>query len=179
MDSGKYLTVKEFAEKTGKSEETIKRYLRKGIYPDAYKANDKAGWRIPEMYLFPEKDLSKQLQLDFNAQVPSSNSTSENDEHIISLAYQIAFLAVPSDNILKRLKLCGVVRALEIILTMRQSPKPIKNAEGFIRKAIMMGWSPNGLHKNIPKFKQKSLEEKTTEQVSPSAIPFYNWLEDN
>ncbi len=44
-------TVKEVAEILQKSEETVKRWLRSGRFPNAYKKTDKQGWQIPQQDL--------------------------------------------------------------------------------------------------------------------------------
>ncbi|WP_257143364.1 helix-turn-helix domain-containing protein [Bacillus cereus] len=41
-------TVKELALTLQKHEETIKRWLRSGKFPNAFCNSDKKGWRIPE-----------------------------------------------------------------------------------------------------------------------------------
>ncbi|MGG3527745.1 helix-turn-helix domain-containing protein [Bacillus pseudomycoides] len=44
----KVYTVKEMATALGKHEETIKRWLRSGKFPNAFRNSDKQGWKIPE-----------------------------------------------------------------------------------------------------------------------------------
>ena len=44
----KEYTVKEVAEIVGKHEETIKRWIRSGKFPNSYRNSDKEGWRILE-----------------------------------------------------------------------------------------------------------------------------------
>jgi predicted site-specific integrase-resolvase len=39
------LSVKEFAQRINKSEETVKRWIRSGKIPNARKESDKKGWR--------------------------------------------------------------------------------------------------------------------------------------
>lgn len=44
----KVYKVKEMATALGKHEETIKRWLRSGKFPNAFRNSDKQGWKIPE-----------------------------------------------------------------------------------------------------------------------------------
>lgn len=44
----KEYTVKEVADILGKHEETIKRWIRSGKFPNSYRNSDKEGWRIVE-----------------------------------------------------------------------------------------------------------------------------------
>ncbi|PEI96418.1 hypothetical protein CN679_01395 [Bacillus pseudomycoides] len=44
----KVYTVKEMATALGKHEETIKRWLRSGKFPNAFRNSDKQRWKIPE-----------------------------------------------------------------------------------------------------------------------------------
>lgn len=159
-----YLSVKEFARRLGKSEETIKRWIRSGKIANARKESDKKGWQIPE-YCLHSNNQSEQQVLPVEEPVPSVSDV----ERIISLAYQIAFLCEPSESILHRLKLCGLERAMEIILTMRQSPNTIKNPEGFISKAVVLGWGPNTLLRR---------QDKKKPEPSRSSLTLYNWLEN-
>ncbi|MGE6541218.1 helix-turn-helix domain-containing protein [Bacillus luti] len=166
-----YLSVKEFANRLGKSEETIKRWIRSGKIVNARKESDKKGWQIPECCLHPNNQ-SEQQMLPMKEPVVVTPPSVSDVEQIISLAYQIAFLCEPSESILHRLKVCGLERAMEIILTMRQSPNTIRNPEGFISKAVVLGWGPNTL--------LRRQDKKKTEQSEPSHSPLnlYNWLEN-
>lgn len=171
-----YLSVKEFAKRIGKSEETVKRKLRNNTYPGAYKKSDKLGWQIPERYL-NSSDQEKILTVPLEESLAHLSPSASNIERIIILAYQIAFLCEPSESILHRLKSCGLERALEIILTMRQSPNPIKNPEGFIQKAVVLGWKPNTLLEKRTKQKIQNTDENTMKSNKPK-IFLYDWLND-
>ncbi|MGE8037743.1 helix-turn-helix domain-containing protein [Lysinibacillus sp. NPDC093692] len=52
--------VKEVADLLGKHEETIKRWIRSGKFPNAYRNSDKEGWRVIESDLLK---LNKVFQL--------------------------------------------------------------------------------------------------------------------
>ena len=45
------LQLREVAERFQKSEETVKRWIRSGKFPNAYKKTDKQGWQIPQQDL--------------------------------------------------------------------------------------------------------------------------------
>lgn len=190
----RYLSVREFAKRVGKSTETIRRYLNDNKYPGAYKTSDTAGWKIPEQYVFPSGQMGMDLEqsvlpLPENAKMePKHLSPIEEFEiakreafekvvnsrafsfdlglpdekerfrpgTIISYAYQIAFLCEPSQKMMILLTGSGIERALEIILVMRQSPKqPIRNPEGFVKKAILQGWKPNTSSQKQPSYVRK------------------------
>jgi len=42
------LTVREVAARMGTHTETIRRWLRRGMFPNAYQISNRYGWRIPE-----------------------------------------------------------------------------------------------------------------------------------
>lgn len=181
----RYLSVEEFSKRAGKSTETIRRHLRNNKYPGAFKKSDTSGWKIPETYLAPSGQMEMGLPEDnaemldekpIQNELPSFTSL-EEVERLISLAYQIAFLCEPSDTVLHRLKVCGVERALEIILVMRQSPKqPIKNPEGFVQKAVVCGWKPNGLHGVKGNEQQQTVSGKASAAFTvPGKL--YDWLD--
>ncbi|WCK55913.1 helix-turn-helix domain-containing protein [Aneurinibacillus sp. Ricciae_BoGa-3] len=171
-----YLTVRETAVKLTKSEETIKRRLRAGLFPNAYKRNDKEGWRIPE------SDLHDIIaHSSFNQQLCYEKSEyKQSTEEIVDLAYRIAMLAEPSKDEVTLLSVLDLKHALEILLIMRQSPKPVKNPLGFIKRAIKEGWSPITQPKKIDRKRQNLEERLKFHSYSPSTpFPFYNWLEDD
>lgn len=176
-----YLTVKEVAEQIQKSEETVKRWLRSGKFPNAFKESDKLGWKIPledvqglETTNFISSHLNEQMSEIYRSQ-PLHN---ENSKELVSLAYQAVTMTSPTDTIINLLNYIGIRRTLEILLIMSQSPKKVKNPEGFIRKAISKGWSPSTLpikkERNIARVESSKIPE-----YKPSAVPFYNWLEED
>ena len=65
----KEYTVKEVAELLGKHEETIKRWIRSGKFPNSYRNSDKEGWRIIE------SDL-----LQLNNVVPINKPNNQDDK---------------------------------------------------------------------------------------------------
>lgn len=79
----KEYTVREVAEKFKKHEETIKRWVRSGKFPNAYIKSDKEGWRIPEI------DLDQRGQVPKNKPFNDNIHTDSSEEiYLISLAYQ-------------------------------------------------------------------------------------------
>lgn len=53
----------------------------------------------------------------------------------IATAYQIATLTYPSFEVIELLKPIPFVRVLELLLIMRQSPRPVKSPLNFLRRA--------------------------------------------
>lgn len=192
MDS--FLSVKEFAQRANMSEETIRRWVRSGKIPNAVKDSDKIGWKIPEIELSMIGNINNQkLQVC----LPSKHFHQLQDEmELITLAYQAVTMTFPSEEILNELSNAGIKRTLEILLCMQQSSAKIRNANGFIKKAIHENWCPTSIPIKLPKVKSKGLIELTTveyqqlmeqkdssvqqklESSVPKKVPFYNWLDE-
>lgn len=173
------LTVREVAEITQKSEETVKRWLRAGKFPNAYKSTDKEGWRIPQsdvqsLFITNNNKSLIRENLKENQVIP----TPQNDEikELVSLAYQAVTMSNPSEYIIDILEQTGLKRTLEILLIMRQSPNKVKNPEGFIKKAIDKGWTPNTLP--IKNNRLIDTIQSSIRSDERSTVPFYNWLEE-
>jgi hypothetical protein len=173
-----YLSVSKVANLLGKHEETIKRWIRTGKFPNAQKENDKLGWKIPQCGI---EDLSKNkyTMKNFTSKSPSlpSGEISQQDiKELVNLAYQAVTMSSPTDEMLGYLSYVGIKRTLEILLTMQQSPTKVKNPEGFIKKAITKGWTPMTFpikkERNVARIHRNS---PTPIQAPP---PFYNWLDD-
>ncbi|MFD1130566.1 hypothetical protein ACFQ3J_20690 [Paenibacillus provencensis] len=60
----------------------------------------------------------------------------------IATAYQIATLTYPSFEVIELLKSIPFERVLELLLIMRQSPRPVKSPLNFLKRAIQENWSP-------------------------------------
>jgi excisionase family DNA binding protein len=102
----KFLTVKEFATRTNKSEETIKRWIRSGKIPNAIKESDKKGWRIPES----DFNLGETIQnsdLAFT-QTPQLSDSHHNEKELVNLAYQAVTMTYPTEEILNDLTNIGI-----------------------------------------------------------------------
>lgn len=177
------LTVREVAELLQKSEETIKRWLRRGKFPNAFKVSDKQGWKIPYKDInelsVGEKSITS---MNHTNPSPSHNQQIEqknNDQsELVLLAYQAVTMTSPTETILKLLTYIGIKRTLEILLVMQQSPNKVKNPEGFIRKAISKGWTPT----TLPIKKERNIARipnNITENNIKRSVPFYNWLEED
>ncbi|MEK4433090.1 hypothetical protein MHB54_28445 [Paenibacillus sp. FSL M7-0802] len=67
----------------------------------------------------------------------------------IALAYQTATLTYPSFEIMELLKSLPFERVLELLLIMRQSPRPVKSPLNFLRRAIQEGWSPETMPEKV------------------------------
>ncbi|MBB6448020.1 helix-turn-helix domain-containing protein [Bacillus benzoevorans] len=175
------LTVREIAETLQKSEETVKRWLRSGKFPNAYKENDKQGWRIPHQDLQTFLNSNKHLHLNKTKttnhnQLPTPQD--EDSKELVLLAYQAVTMTSPTESMMNILSHIGIKRTLEILLIMQQSPNKVKNPEGFIKKAISKGWIPTTLpikkDRNIARIQNN---RSVDNQQRP--LPFYNWLEQD
>lgn len=196
------LTVRDVADRIQKSEETVKRWLRSGKFPNAYKVNDKKGWKIPHQDLQTFQTSIKQPVFKENKKIDDHSSLhppqDENSKELVSLAYQLATKTLPTEIIIERLIPLGIKRVIEILLIMRQSPKIVRNPEGFIRKAIDNNWSlttsPVGKtikRKPLSREEWQKQQEQEQQQYDESVerseyhrkqsepIPFYNWLEQD
>lgn len=113
-----------------------------------------------------------------------SSSSSSQDYAMIELAYKIALLRTPTDEMIILLNSVGLKRTLDILLMMRQSTNPIKNPHGFIKKAIIENWSPQETHQEMSHTNKLSLtktppnENNSLNEAYVKKVPFYNWLED-
>lgn len=67
----------------------------------------------------------------------------------IALAYQTATLTYPSFEIMELLKPLPFERVLELLLIMRQSPRPVKSPLNFLRRAIQEGWNPETMPEKV------------------------------
>lgn len=132
-----YLSVRDVSLRLEKSEETIKRWIRTGKLP-AVKNSNREGWMILESDL---EQVSRKSPPPFVA-LSILPEQQDDEKELISLAFQTATLLYPTEDILDALSDVGLKRALEVLLVMRQSPKPIRNPLGFIRKAIQEEWTP-------------------------------------
>lgn len=175
-----YLSVREVAVRMSKSEETIKRWLRSGKFPNAFKVSDKEGWKIPLSDL-SEQPLSllhqEQTSMEFSS--PMTAPIFDDERDLISLAFQAVTLTSPSDDVLDILSSVGIRRTIEILLVMKQSPKKVKNPSGFVKRAIQEGWTPSSLPKKIDRRRQNLEDQEGVKSpIKPSTFPFYNWLGD-
>lgn len=174
-----FLTVRETAEMLQKSEETIKRWLRSGKFSNAYKTNDKQGWRIPiqdiQASLISEKSISTNDFTDKNS-TEYTPPQDENIKELVSLAYQAVTLASPTESMLDILSHIGIKRTLEVLLIMQQSPNKVKNPDGFIKKAIGEGWTPTTLPIRKQRNIARVLDHREEEAFSS---PLFNWLEQD
>ncbi|MBP1931843.1 helix-turn-helix domain-containing protein [Ammoniphilus resinae] len=172
-----YLSVRDVAERMSKSEETIKRWLRSGKFPNAYKVSDKEGWRIPESDFLNGQAISPPQPEQTSLFTPQQRSHSDDNDLII-LAYQAVTLTTPTDELLELFTSIGIKRTLELLLVMQQSPTKVKNPLGFFKRAIKENWTPSTLPERVNRHRQ-NLEERLGYQSNNQSqpFPFYNWLE--
>ncbi len=181
----KEYTVKEVSGLLGKHEETIKRWIRSGKFPNSYRNSDKEGWRIIESDLLKLNNVAPINKTD---QQDDALKSDVDEMELVNLAYQAVTLTSPTDEILSVLSVVGIKRTLEILLIMQQSPKKVKNPDGFIKKAIRENWSPTSTPIKLPKKSSKRLYElsqqefdndfKQINKQQSTSVPFYNWLEE-
>lgn len=67
----------------------------------------------------------------------------------IATAYQIATLTYPSFEVIELLKPLPFERVLELLLIMRQSPRPVKSPLNFLRRAIQEDWSAETMPQKV------------------------------
>lgn len=130
--------VKEVADLLGKHQETIKRWIRSGKFPNAYRNSDKEGWRVIESDLLK---LNKVIPVSEVEQIGTIKPEADETE-LVKLAYQAVTLTIPTDEMLSILSVVGIKRTLEILLIMQQTPSKVKNPGEFIKKAIRENLSP-------------------------------------
>ncbi|WRU96251.1 helix-turn-helix domain-containing protein [Priestia filamentosa] len=177
--------VKEVAQLVGKHEETVKRWIRTGKFPNAYRNSDKEGWRIPEGDL---PQLGTLITAQEYEQIQEEKQPNVQESILVKLAYEAVTLTSPTEEMLNILSVVGIHRILEILLIMQQSATKVKNPDGFIKKAIRENWSPSTLPIKLPKkqskhlydFTQKEREHLPTQKEASHSrtLPFVNWLED-
>ena len=175
--------VKEVADLLGKHEETIKRWIRAGKFPNAYRNSDKEGWRIIESDLLKLNKVIPVGEVEHRVDIkPEVNET-----ELVKLAYQAVTLTSPSDEMLSILSVLGVKRTLEILLIMQQSPSKVRNPDGFIKKAIRENWSPtstpiklsNKPGKRLYELNQRDFEYSVDNYKQMPSLSLYNWLEED
>lgn len=181
----KEFTVKEVSELLGKHEETIKRWIRSGKFPNSYRNSDKKGWRIIGTDLL---QLNNVLSVNKTEHQDDKLKSDVAESELVKLAYQAVTLCSPTDEIFSILSVVGIKRTLEILLIMQQSPTKVKNPDGFIRKAIRENWNPTSIPIKLPNKSSKHLYELTQQEYdnyftqdnnqSSKPIPIYNWLEE-
>lgn len=183
----KVYTVKEMATALGKHEETIKRWLRSGKFPNAFRNSDKEGWKIPEDDLVHIKQGTGFVKEDSQQNQQVVQQEFEELE-LVKLAYETVTLTSPTEEILNLLSVVGIKRTLEILLIMQQSTSKVKNPDGFIKKVIRENWSPTTIPVKIPKKQSKHIYDLTQQHYEAienqkqheyqSKVPLFNWLEE-
>lgn len=170
-----FIDVKKAARYLNKSEETIRRYLRNGIFPNAIKKSDSRGWRIP----IEELDLiNESTSRNMSPRENTVNHLIDKDiRELVAMSYKAVTLTDPTEEMVGILSNVGIHRTLEVLLTMQLSPSKVKNPPAFIKKAISKGWKPE----TVPLRKEKNLSQIKSSEPSDresSKLPFYNWLEE-
>ena len=128
------VTVKEMAQHFGKNEETIKRWIRSGKFPNAYKNSDKEGWKIPQRDLV---SLANPLLIQC---LDPRSETNNNEREWVKLAYEAVLLSAPNEEMVSVLAFIGIKRTLEVLRMVRNKPNVEENPEQWIKQAITEGW---------------------------------------
>ncbi|EPC8419425.1 DNA-binding protein [Bacillus wiedmannii] len=180
-------TVKELSLALQKHEETIKRWLRSGKFPNAFRNSDKEGWRIPEGDLVHFKQGTGFVKEDSQQNQQVIRNEVEESE-LVKLAYEVVTLTSPTHEMFTLLSVVGIKRTLEILLIIQQSTTKVKNPDGFIKKAIRENWSPTTVpvklskkqSKHIYDFNQLDYEAMANQEQHEyqPKVPFFNWLEE-
>ncbi|MFF2878507.1 hypothetical protein ACFVR2_19525 [Gottfriedia sp. NPDC057991] len=171
----KYFSVKEVTALLGyKNDETIKRKIKDGMFPGAIQKSRKEGWKIPasDLAMLSSPSLTK-IQ-DKN----KGPSLDYKQTYIVKLAYQVATLTSPTEDVQKLLSSLSLERALEICLIIRQQNRYIDDPYKFIKAAKTKNWMPDPITLEKKKRlvdtvqREVKLDEKQQEK-----LPLYNWLE--
>lgn len=172
-------SVKEVAALLGyKNEETIKRKIKAGMFPNAFQNSRKEGWKIPASDIATITGSSPK-----NAQSNSASPTIDNNKsELIKLAYQVATLTSPPKEVHEVLATLSLERALEICLIIRQQNKIIEDPYKFVKASISKNWAPDPIS-NVRKKRLVDLTQQEYEMLEFSEkrtlnFPFYNWLEE-
>ena len=179
-------TVKELSLALQKHEETIKRWLRSGKFPNAFRNSDKEGWRIPESDLVRIKQGTGFVKEDSQQNQQVIRDEVEESE-LVKLAYEVVTLTSPTQEIFTLLSVVGIKRTLEILLIMQQSATKVKTPMGLLRKPFerigvqrlfLSNYQKQSKH--IYDFNQLDYEAKANKEQHEyqPKIPFFNWLEE-
>jgi hypothetical protein len=98
----KEYTASEVANPFGKHEETIKRWIRTGKFPNSYCNSDKEGWRFIESDLLSMDQQSlpnvKQGQaIEQNETNIMQEQDEQNERELVKLAYEAITITSPTD----------------------------------------------------------------------------------
>ncbi|MCC2359090.1 hypothetical protein [Bacillus paranthracis] len=174
----KCFSVKEVAVLMGyKNEETIKRKIKDGMFPKAFQNSRKEGWKIPasDVAALTGSSLTK---IQGEKKPPPSDY---NKSELVKLAYQVATLTSPPEEVHKVLTSLPLERVLEICLIIRQQSRPIEEPHKFVKAARTKNWMPDPItnegKKRVVDLTQREYESLELKEQRKGTIPFYNWLE--
>lgn len=72
----------------------------------------------------------------------------------VVMAYQVATLTYPSDEIIEMLMPLSYERTLELLLVLRLSSRPVTSPLNYLRRAISEGWTADTLPQKIDRKSQ-------------------------
>lgn len=175
----KCFSVKEVTALLGyKNEETIKRKIKGGMFPNAFQNSRKEGWKIPASDVAAVTGSSpKNVQ---NKVILSS--TDHNKSELVKLAYQVATLTSPPEEVHEVLTSLPLEHALEICLIIRQQNKNLTDPYKFVKAAITKKWKPDPItheaKQSMIHFTQRDYDEMKLCEQRIEKPAFYNWLEE-
>lgn len=174
----KCFSVKEVTVLLGyKNEETVKRKIKAGMFPNAFQNSRKEGWKIPASDITAVTGSSPKHTHNKVA----STSTDCNKSELVKLAYQVATLTSPPEEVHEVLTSLPLDRALEICLIMRQQTSHIVDPYKFVKAAITKKWTPDPItheaKQSLIHFTQRDYDEARLREQQVEKVPFYNWLE--
>ncbi|MED4225951.1 hypothetical protein [Neobacillus cucumis] len=149
-----FISVKQVAERYGRSQEQVKRWLRKGEkFPNAIKTSDKKGWQIPLTDI--QNDLyGEMVQEHGSVPLPIILESGNELKELIILAFQVGTLKTPTEDIINLGCSKGLKQMLEAMLVVRQNEKNIRNFNSFVHDAIFQGWSSSSTPKKVENKKE-------------------------
>jgi hypothetical protein len=154
----KFLSVKQVAERYGRSREQVKRWIREGKkFPNAIKTSDKKGWQIPVTDI--EDDLcGTKVQKRYSVPSPTPEFDHELRELII-LAFQVGTLRTPTEEQINFCLSVDLKQLLEAMLVVRQNWNRIKHFDSYVRDAVTLGWSTRTAPKKV-ELKKENVQRK-------------------
>ncbi|MCP1312102.1 hypothetical protein [Paenibacillus tyrfis] len=77
----------------------------------------------------------------------------------IAMAYQIATLTYPSQQVMELLLPLPYERTLDLMLILRQSPRPVNSPLNFLRRAIEENWTsetmPEKINRRVQNYEER------------------------
>lgn len=94
----------------------------------------------------------------------------------IEQVYRIGTLTEPSEATLRLLASVDFERVLELLLMMRMSERPVRNQEGYLKRAIEEGWTavtlPQKIDRKLENTERRYYERRgyTTDEAQKKVV---------